>query len=81
MIIEAIESILGIFGQFQIYIVGALFLMVAFFVVYWYKKTNPSTNMKVLYTSEVEKLCTFLDVTKLSSKSIYTKDNKRFFRR
>jgi len=61
-----------------IYILVFLISIVGYF---YFKKGESKTTMKVFYFAEVERLLTPLDVTKLSPKSVQTKDEKKFMRR
>lgn len=58
-------------------IVGLMILIIFFYL----RRGEIKTNMKVFYFAEVESLVSPLDVKKLTPKSVYTKDDKRFMRR
>ena len=61
-----------------IYILVFLISIVGYF---YFKKGESKTTMKVFYFAEVERLLIPLDVSKISPKSVQTKDEKKFMRR
>jgi len=76
----------GIFKAFpQLFqnqtLIYALVGMLALIGYFYFKKGEGKSRMKIFYFATVESLITPLDVKKLTPKSVYTKDDKRFMRR